>query len=198
MNLNHNLTETEFVNIDVKFQLEHEIQFQGTKICGWIFDKINSMKIRFYKTGELNSSSYVKIPLRSNALINLKNNDKYCFIWSILAGLHPCETDHPNKVSDYKQNFDEINFEGFNYTNGIRCSVVHKFEKLNKLSVDIYELFFNKIVMNGNIFNTYRNRKKINQIKLLTYYSIKIIRLSLKNYMYFLGITTKILYLDDV
>ena len=52
------------------------------------------MKISFYKTVEL--TSYVKIPLRSNALINIKNNDKYCFIWSFLASLHPCGNDHPN------------------------------------------------------------------------------------------------------
>ena len=57
------------------------------------------MKIGFYETGELNGSSYVKIPLRPNALINNKNNDKYCFLWSILADLHPCENDHPNRVS---------------------------------------------------------------------------------------------------
>ena len=71
------------------------------------------MKIRFYKTEELNGSSYVKIPLRSNALINIKNNDKYCFIWSILASLHPCENDHPNRVSNYKQYFNELNFQKF-------------------------------------------------------------------------------------
>ena len=92
MKINNNLTETDINNIDVKSQLEHQMQVQGTKEAGWIFDKINSMKIRFYKTEELNGSSYVKIPLRSNALINFKNNDKYCFIRSILAILHPCET----------------------------------------------------------------------------------------------------------
>ena len=37
------------------------------------------MKISVYKTGVLNGSSYVKIPLRSSALLKLKNNDKYCF-----------------------------------------------------------------------------------------------------------------------
>ena len=58
------------------------------------------MKRRFYKTGELNGSSFVKIPLRPNALTNIKNNDKYCFIWSILASLHPCDNDHLNRVSD--------------------------------------------------------------------------------------------------
>ena len=76
MNINNNLTETDINNIDVKSQLEHQIQVQETKETGWIFDKTNSMKIRFYKTEELNGSSYVKIPLRSNALINIKNIDK--------------------------------------------------------------------------------------------------------------------------
>ena len=58
------------------------------------------MKILFYKTGELNGFSYVKIPFRSSAILNIYNNDKYCFIWSILASLHPCENDHPNEVSN--------------------------------------------------------------------------------------------------
>ena len=100
LNFKNNLTESDIDNIDVKSQLEHQIQVQETKEFGWIFDKINSKKIRFYKTGELSGSSFVKIPLRSDALINIKNNDKYCFIWSVLASHHPCETDHPNRVSN--------------------------------------------------------------------------------------------------
>ena len=107
LNINNNLTETDVNNIDVKSQLEHQIQIQETNESGWIFDKINSMKIIFFKTGELNGSSYVKIPLRPNGLIINENNDKYCFVWSILASLHPCDNDHPNRVSNYKQFFDE-------------------------------------------------------------------------------------------
>ena len=98
MNINHSLTENDIDKIDINSQLEHQIQNQETEESGWIFDKINSMRIRFYKTGELNGSSYVKIPLRANALINFKNDDKYCFFWSILAYLHPCGNDHPNRV----------------------------------------------------------------------------------------------------
>ena len=45
---NHNLTETEINNIDFESQLERQIQIQETKDSGWIFEKINSMKIRFY------------------------------------------------------------------------------------------------------------------------------------------------------
>ena len=142
LNINNNLTETDINKINVKSQLEHQIQVQETKESGWIFDKINSMKIRFYKTEELNGSSYVKIPLRSNALINTKNNDKYCFIWSILASFHPCENDHPNRVSNYIQYFNELNFQNFDFTNGFKCSDVHKFNELNNLSVNIFELNF--------------------------------------------------------
>ena len=142
LNINHNLTESDINNIDVKSQLEHQIQIQETKESGWIFDRINSMKISFYKTGELNGSSCVKIPLRSSAILNIQNNDKYCFIWSILASLHPCENGHPNGVSNYNQNLNELNIEGFDFTNGFKCCDMHRFEKLNNLSMNIYELNF--------------------------------------------------------
>ena len=108
---------------------------------GWRFDKINSMTIYFYKTTEMNGSNYIKIPLRSNAILNIENNDKYCFLWSILAYLNPCNN-HPNRVSNYRQYFDELNINGFDFTNGFRCSDVHKFNELNNLSVNIFELNF--------------------------------------------------------
>ena len=46
---------------------------------GWIFDKKFSMTLYFYKTGEMNSSNYVKIPPRNLAILNIQNDDKYCF-----------------------------------------------------------------------------------------------------------------------
>ena len=139
---NNNLTESDIINIDIRFQLENQIQVQETKESGWIFDKINSMKISFYKTTELNGTSYVKIPLRTSAILNVQNNDKYCFIWSILASLHPCENNHPNRVSNYVQYFNELNFQNLDFTNGFKCSDVHKFNEINNLSVNINELNF--------------------------------------------------------
>ena len=61
--------------------LEYQIQQQEMKYSGWRFDKINSMTVYFYKTIELNGSNYVKMPLRSNAILNVENDDKYCFLW---------------------------------------------------------------------------------------------------------------------
>ena len=175
--INNNLTETDIDNIDIKPQLEHQIQVQETKESGWIFDKINSMKIRFYKTVELNGSIYVKIPLRTNALINIKNNDTFCFIWSILASLHPCENDHPNRVSNLEQYFNELNFQSFDFTNGFKCSDVHKFNELNNLYVNIFELSFyqDKDKWKHSLIPIETSER--NQIELLTYYYTKIIKL---------------------
>ena len=50
------------------------------KDSGRRFDRIISMTVYFYKTGELDVRSFVKIPLRSKAILYIENNDKYCLI----------------------------------------------------------------------------------------------------------------------
>ena len=90
----------------------------------------------------MNRLSYVKILLRSSAVLNIEINEKYCFLWSILAFLHPFNINHPSRVSNYKQYLNELNIEGFDFINGFKCSDVHKFEKLNNLSLNIFELNF--------------------------------------------------------
>ena len=112
------------------------------KDFGWRFDKINSMTVHFYKTNQLNGSNYVKIPLRSNAILNIENKDKYCFIWSILASLYPSNNNHSNRVSNYKQYFIELNIQGFDFSYGFKCSDVHRFNELNTFSINKFELVF--------------------------------------------------------
>ena len=87
----------------------------------------------------MNGSNYVKITLRSKAILNIENIYKYCFLWSLLAYLHPSNNNHPNRVSKYKQYFNELNIQDFDFTNGFKCSDVHKFNELNNLSVNIFE-----------------------------------------------------------
>ena len=92
----------------------------------------------------MNGSKYVKIPLRSNAILNFENIDKFCFIWSKLASLHPCTNNHPNKVSNYRQFFNDLNNPYFDFSNGFKCSDVHKLNEVNTLSINIFELNFYK------------------------------------------------------
>ena len=69
LNINQKLKETDLHKIDIESPLEHQIQQQEMKDSGWRFDKIKSMTVYFYKTGEMVGRSHVKIPLRSNAIL---------------------------------------------------------------------------------------------------------------------------------
>ena len=138
----NNLTESEIDNVNTQWELESRIQNLEIKESGWVFQGVNSMTISYYKTGIMDGSSYVKIPLRSSAKVNFENDDKYCFLWSILSKLHPCKNGNPNRVSNSEPYFNDLNIEGFDFTNGFKCSDMYRFEKLNKLSINIYELNF--------------------------------------------------------
>ena len=101
--------------------LEQQIESQESKDSGWRSDKINSLTIYFYKTTDLKRSSYVRVPSRSSAIINIENDDKLCFLWSLLARLQPIahsKNNYKAKVSSYSQFFDELNIHGFVFTNG--------------------------------------------------------------------------------
>ena len=138
-----NLTQSEIDNVNIQWDLEARKQNLEMRESGWIFQIVNSMTISYYNTGNMDGSSYVKIPLRSSAILIIKNDDKYCFIWSILAKPHPCQN-NSNIVSSYRNYFNELNIECFDFSNGFKCSYMYRFEKLNNLSINIYELNFDQ------------------------------------------------------
>ena len=127
--------------ISIQSQLDTQMN-QEMKESGWRFDEITSMTIYFFKTKELNGSSYVKIPLRSSSTSNIENSDKYCFLWSLLAHLYTCQTSHPNRFSNYIPCFNEMNITDINFTNGFKTCDVVKNEKMSNLSIIIFELQF--------------------------------------------------------
>ena len=49
---------------------------------------------------------------------------------------------HPTRVSIFRLYIDDLNIQGFDFTKEIKCRVFHKFEKLNNLSINIFELRF--------------------------------------------------------
>ena len=72
--------------------------------------------------------------------MKIENNDKKCFIWYILTRLHHCNNNHPNSLSNYKQFFNKLNFQGFGSSYGFKCNDVHRFNELNNLSIKKFEL----------------------------------------------------------
>ena len=69
-------------------------------------DVYKRQEVDLLKYRPLAGSSYIPTPkklLSKKALVNVQNlHDDKCFIWSVLAGLHPIAS-HPHRVSQYRQ-----------------------------------------------------------------------------------------------
>ena len=125
--------------------LEDQTQRQDLKDSVWRFGKVKFMTIFFYKFGELIRSSFVKTPLRFSAILIFQIIGYICFLWSILAYFHPIadrKNGHATRVLKYRRYLNDLNFNGFVFSNGLNCSVTHKFERFNKLSKNILDLSF--------------------------------------------------------
>ena len=64
----------------------------------------------------LKGSSYLKLPKElgyKKAILNLQNEDNKCFMWSVLAAVHPVHwKEKPNRLTNYKRYEQELNFNG--------------------------------------------------------------------------------------
>ena len=90
----------------------------------------------------------MKNPIRNAAILNIEKDAKNCFTWSILTHLHPFENSHSVRVSKYTQYFNYLKIEGLHFSNGFKCSYVHRFETLFSLSVNFFKLEFYKEGLN--------------------------------------------------
>ena len=73
-------------------------QLEGS---GFVFQEIEEVILEVYKIIDIQASSYIELPPKyknSQSIINIKNNDQYCFLWCILAYLYPVE-DNKNITS---------------------------------------------------------------------------------------------------
>ncbi|CAL1268473.1 unnamed protein product [Larinioides sclopetarius] len=105
---------------------------------GWVFDSVIHMELKTATYHPLAPSSYIPLPPKlaaKKALINIKNVDQKCFVWSVLAALHPVET-HAERVCHY------LSFEQELRLGNVACPVqpckVPIIEKLNNLRINVF------------------------------------------------------------
>ena len=133
------LTRLQLNDLDIMTDLDNEIENRDMEGSGWNLQGINHLKIYFHKTNPINGMTYIKFPIRTNSILNIQNNDTYCFLWSILANLHPADKD-PQRVSKYIAYENELNINDIDFTNGMRISDIDKFENLSdQLAINVFE-----------------------------------------------------------
>lgn len=71
---------------------------------------------------------------KSHSIVNIKNDENKCFLWSVLAHLHP-KKKNPNRVSHYKKYETELKMTGISYP--VKVKQIPKFELQNNVSVNV-------------------------------------------------------------
>ena len=113
--------------------------------------------LHLIKYKPLKGSSYIPLPIKlrsKHAIVNVQNRDKKCFMWSMLAALHPTDK-NAERISKYIAYTNELNFEYITFP--VKVKDIHKFEIQNKISVNV--LGFEK----GNLYPVHVTKERFDQ-----------------------------------
>lgn len=113
-------------------------EFQA-RDSGWSLIEVLFLKVNINQYTPLTSGSYIPLPKfiqKKKAVVNVKNNDKYCFLWAILSALYPAKT-NVSSIYSYPHvgvlNTEDIEFP-------IQLKSIPKFERINNLTINVYLL----------------------------------------------------------
>ena len=136
--------ESELYNEMVE-EIEEEIQkVQEAEGSGWQFLKVIKLVLHTTRWEPLYGSSYIPLdPYLANkkAIINMKNEDDKCFMWSVLRALYPKDKNAERIDNELKSKQDIINMKGICYP--VSLQAVDRFEHLNP-NISISILGYNK------------------------------------------------------
>ena len=107
---------------------------------GWIIVEIRSHFVNIVKYLPLRGNSYIPTPeeLRNSmfGLINLKNIDNKCLMWSLVRHLNPRKV-HPERITKSDREFAKrLDFSGITFPATI--NQINRIEKQNKININLF------------------------------------------------------------
>ena len=124
--------------------LEEKDKAEMAEGSGWRFEKVIKLVLHTTRWDTINAGSYIELPQalkNKKAIINMKNQDDKCFLWSVLRALNP-KDNHPERIdNDLKSKEDILNMEGIQYPVNFRG--IDRFESQNP-EISITVLGYNK------------------------------------------------------
>ena len=114
---------------------------------GWIFYKIIKLELHTASYRPLRGNTWIPLPKEladKKAIINMKNKDNKCFMWSVLRALNP-KNDNAERVDkELRKKEDTLNMKGIEYPVSLKEDKdISKFEKQNP-EISITVLGFNE------------------------------------------------------
>lgn len=117
------------------FESEEEFIMKGSD---WIFVKVIHLELCYAIYSPLKGGNYIQEPkeLRaSKSLVNVRNKDNKCFLYSVIAKLYPAKH-NPSRVCHYMHHIHKINMNGIQYP--VRLPQISKFENQNDISINVF------------------------------------------------------------
>ena len=105
---------------------------------GWVVTRVMCLYVNIGKYAPLTGSSYMELPdtLKSKkAIINVKNDDQKCLMWSLLSARHPVKK-NAQRVIKYIAHQDELDFTGIEFPTPL--NQIPNVEHQNNLSVNVF------------------------------------------------------------
>ena len=158
-NLFHHITDSFFKSPIfkelIRFELEEQQQGSGFNIGNVSYIDLSILKSTPLK------ASYIDLPKdikNKKEIINIKNTDNKCFLWSILAHLYPQERgcERVSKCKKY-ENILETGDLGISRGEPMSLKDITKFENMNNLLINVYGLTDKNKVQILRVSNTIFN-----------------------------------------
>ena len=136
--------EREIYNEMVDEIMEEINKTEMAEGSGWVFKEVEKLVLHTTRWDPTNAGSYIELPpelKNKKAIINMKNEDDKCFLWSVLRALNP-KNEHPERIDkDLKSKVDTLNMQGIRYPVDFRA--IDRFESQNP-EISITVLGYNK------------------------------------------------------
>ena len=108
---------------------------------GWSVDVIEKIEVHTVRHNPLQIGTYIPTPSGLNGVVNVRNNDNKCIVWSILAHLYPARSDC-DRLNKYTAHETELNLTGVRFPTPI--ADIKKIEEQNNMSIHVF--FYDKEV----------------------------------------------------
>jgi len=123
---------------EVAAHLSKQLDDFDRRSSGFVLDHITKFTSCIAQYRPLHGSSYIATPqwlAKKRAVVNIKNTDSKCFVWSVLAALHPAAR-NPDQLYNYKPHEKTLNTSALTFPMPVKD--IPKFEKQNpSLSVNV-------------------------------------------------------------
>ena len=120
-------------------ELQTRIENQEIQGDGLVYNKIMSQQRENYKTNPRIGRTYRELLFNNPAILNFKNIDKLCELWSVLAKMFLASTNQ-NSTPRIEQHFNQLDEKVLDFSNELKTVGIPKSESQNILSPLVFEL----------------------------------------------------------